>query len=88
MSTITVKDGTTIYYKDRFSAMLRRCRNGATETSLFLGMTVTGWEVSISAPSGRLSEVSTSREWLSFIKMSRRPSTYAYELTVLSQGAS
>src|SRR6185295_13922623 len=43
-----------------FSAMLRRCRWAATEDSLPWGMTATCWEVSISPPSGHLSEVSTS----------------------------
>ncbi len=47
----------------RFSAILRRCRGAATNDSLLSAMTVaTCREVSISAPSGHLSEVSTSRE--------------------------
>jgi hypothetical protein len=36
------------------------------------------WQVSISAPSGHLSEAPTSRAWLSFITMSRRPQPHAY----------
>jgi len=63
----------------RFSAMLRRCRSGATEASLLLTMTATCWEVSIFAPSGHLSEMSASREWLPLMPLSRRPQPYAYE---------
>jgi hypothetical protein len=44
----------------RFSAMLRRCRFNATHESLSLGTTAACGEVSISTPSGHLSEVSTS----------------------------
>jgi hypothetical protein len=50
----------------RFSAMLRPCRCPATKPSLSLGLTVACWEVSISAPSGHLSQVSTSQEWIFF----------------------
>src|SRR5215469_17481633 len=62
----------------RFSAILRRCRCGAIEASLSRGMTATCWEVSISAPSGHLSDASTSREWILLMRLSRRPSAYAY----------
>jgi hypothetical protein len=63
----------------RFSAMLR-CRKGATETSLSLGMTALCWEVSISSPSGHLSEVSTPRACLSLTEMSRRSQPDAHAL--------